>query len=294
MRRIGSASTETLSEETVAADLATGEGLDRAVWGVEAVIHLAAAMSGSEEQQRQTTVEGTTRLLDAMGRNSVRRLVLASSFSVYDWSAARESLDESSPLESRPEERDAYTRCKLDQERLVRVRAEAEGFALTVIRPGFVIGPGRDGPVAAGQGAGPFFVVIGPSRRVPVIAVERCAEVFARAVSDERTVGQTINVLAPERTTAWDLAKRCGSSRRRMPVPVPYGLARSLIGVGNGVFRVISGPRRSLPGILGPRRFDARYKPLAFDTRRLDAWEAEWERDRKGMEVTESAEGGRG
>ena len=48
------------------------------------LVHLAAAVSGGEDAQFAGTVAGTERLLEAMATSACRRLVLASSFSVYD------------------------------------------------------------------------------------------------------------------------------------------------------------------------------------------------------------------
>jgi UDP-glucose 4-epimerase len=110
------------SVEVVRADLRTARDLDRAFDGVEVLVHLAAAVSGGEDAQFAATVVGTERLLEAMARTSCRRVVLASSFSVYDWSAIQGTLDEDSPIEPVPDlyERDGYSIAKSWQERVVR------------------------------------------------------------------------------------------------------------------------------------------------------------------------------
>ena len=66
-----------------------------------------------------------------MARSSCRRLVLASSFSVYDWSAIHGELDEQSPVEAGKDlyARDGYSIAKSWQERIVRRAAATHGWA---------------------------------------------------------------------------------------------------------------------------------------------------------------------
>ena len=72
--------------EVIRGDLRVSRDLTAAFEGVDALVHLAAAVTGGEDAQFAATVVGTERLLDAMARSRTRRLVLVSSFSVYDWS----------------------------------------------------------------------------------------------------------------------------------------------------------------------------------------------------------------
>ena len=85
------------SVEVFRADLRNSCELGRAFEGVDVLLHLAAVVSGGEDAQFAGTVAGTERLLDAMGLSACRRLVLCSSFSVYDYSSTRRILDEGSP-----------------------------------------------------------------------------------------------------------------------------------------------------------------------------------------------------
>ena len=94
--------------ELVRADLRAGGDLPSPFAGIDALVHLAAAVTGGEEAQFGATVVGTENLLAAMARSSCKRLVLAGSFSVYDWSAVRGTLTEDSPLEADLYDRDGY------------------------------------------------------------------------------------------------------------------------------------------------------------------------------------------
>src|SRR5581483_3075161 len=137
--------------EVFRADLRTSPELLRAFEKVDVLIHLAAVVSGGEDAQFAGTVVGTERLLDAMASSSCRRLVLCSSFSVYDYSSARRTLDEDSPLHQVPDvyDRDGYTIAKWWQERVTRRFAEEHRWDLTVLRPGFIWGRDDHGYLAA-------------------------------------------------------------------------------------------------------------------------------------------------
>ena len=67
---------------------------------------------------------------------------MCSSFSVYNYSATRRTLDEDSPLHEVQDvyTRDGYTIAKWWQERVTRRYAETHGWDLTVLRPGFIWG----------------------------------------------------------------------------------------------------------------------------------------------------------
>ena len=132
----------TSSVEVFRGDLRTSRDLAKAFEGIDVLIHLAAVVSGGEDAQFAGTVAGTERLLDAMATTSCRRLVLCSSFSVYDFSSARGILDENSPLHRIPDvyARDGYTISKWWQERVTRRYAEQHGWDLTVSAPGIHLG----------------------------------------------------------------------------------------------------------------------------------------------------------
>ena len=93
-----------------------------------------------------------------------------------------DSLDESSPLESNLYERDGYAISKTWQERLVRRTAEANGWNLTILRPGFIWGADHELIAGIGQSVGNWHVVIGGRRPLPLTYVENCAECFLSAL----------------------------------------------------------------------------------------------------------------
>jgi UDP-glucose 4-epimerase len=258
------------SVEVFRADLRNSGELGSAFEGVDVLIHLAAAVSGAEDAQFAATVAGTERLLDAMTISACRRLVLCSSFSVYDYSSAHRILDEGSPLHQAPDvyARDGYTISKWWQERVTRRLAEKYGWDLTVLRPGFIWGRDHGYLAALGQQIGRHHLVIGPLTRIPMTHVENCADVFALAAADPRARGQTFNVVdgAGERIWTYLSDHMRGSGQPGWRLPVPYWLAMSVVRLA---FATVFRRATKVPSIFIPRRFESRLKPLRFENRRL-------------------------
>jgi 2-alkyl-3-oxoalkanoate reductase len=212
------------SLEITRADLRSSRDLEPAFDGIDTLVHLAAAVSGGDDTQFASTVVGTERLLGAMARTSCKRVVLVSSFSVYDWSAIRGTLD--SPLEPIPDlyQRDGYTIAKAWQERVTRRAAEQHGWELTVLRPGFIWGRDQAYVAALGQRVGTLHIVIGPMTRMPLTHVENCADLCAAAAGHPRAAGRTFNVVDGEGERVWSFlgAYLRGTGERGIRIPLPY------------------------------------------------------------------------
>jgi UDP-glucose 4-epimerase len=258
------------SVEVFKADLRSSRDLRRAFEGVHVLIHLAAVVSGREDAQFAGTVVGTERLLEAMTTSACRRLVLCSSFSVYDYSSTHRTLDEDSPLHKVPDvyARDGYTISKWWQERVTRAFAEKHRCDLTVLRPGFIWGHDHSYMAVLGQQIGRHHLVLGPLTRIPMTYVENCADVFALAAVDARARGQTLNVVDGPGERIWsylsDHLRGIGQLGWRLPVP--YWLAISLVRLA---FATVFRRATKVPSILIPQRFESRFKPLRFENRKL-------------------------
>ncbi|WP_316237932.1 NAD(P)-dependent oxidoreductase [Bradyrhizobium sp. SZCCHNR1015] len=258
------------SVDVVRADLRTSRDLVGAFENVDVLIHLAAVVSGGEDAQFAGTVGGTERLLEAMAGSACRRLVLCSSFSVYDYTATRDVLDERAPLQQTPDvyTRGGYTVAKWWQERVTRRYVETHGWDLTVLRPGFIWGRGHGYLAALGQQIGRHHVVIGPLTRIPMTHVENCADVFALAARDSRAIGQTLNVVDGSGERVWSYLSDYmrGTGARGLRLPIPHWLASSVVRLA---FATVFRRATKVPAILTPKKFDAMLKPLRFDNRKL-------------------------
>jgi 2-alkyl-3-oxoalkanoate reductase len=260
------------SVEVFRADLRMSRDLTRAFQDVDVLLHLAAVVSGGEDAQFAGTVAGTERLLEAMAASTCQRLVLCSTFSVYNYSAVSGTLDEDSPLHETPDlyARDGYTISKWWQERVTRRYAEKYAWDCTVLRPGFIWGRDHGYLAALGQQFGRHHLVIGPLTRIPMTHVENCADVFALAAVDGRARGQTLNVVDGPGERIWTYLSDYmrGSGNRGWRLPVPYWLAIMMVRLG---FVTVFRTATKVPGILVPRRFESRLKPLYFENRKLRA-----------------------
>lgn len=258
--------------ELFRADLRTHSRLESAFEGIDALVHLAAAVIRREEVQFSSTVAGTERLLATMARTPTRRLVLASSFAVYDWSEIGGTLDETSPLEADLYRRDGYAVSKVWQERVTRRLAQDHGWALTVLRPGYVWGRGNEWLAGLGLRLGDrALLVVGPRTQLPLTHVDNCADCFATVIDEQRSVGETYNVVDGYLISNWRYAglykRRAGVDALRLPLP--YVLGREMARALSTSLRWITGREPRLPSILLPCRYEARFKPLRYTNAKL-------------------------
>ena len=141
--------------------------LDRAVQGMEAIVHLACATGVADEAQaRRVNVDGTRALLAVARQHGVRRFVFVSTVS-----ATRERLG-------------PYGRTKKECEALVA----QSGLEWTIVRPGRLTNDPGTGFVAAAPRLGRFGEV--PRDDVALVLLE--------CLDSPGTVGVTFELLAGE------------------------------------------------------------------------------------------------
>lgn len=255
--------------ELVHADLRANKELEKLFEGVDVLVHLAATVRGSPESQFVGGAVCTERLLEAMRRvDSIRHVVLASSFAVYDWTATGKELTEESPLESIPYERDGYTVAKMWQERVAHRLTAESGLKMTVLRPGFIYGPGAAPVAGAGIKIGKVYFVVGPFTRLPLTHVDNCAAAFADAA--EKGAEGTFNIVDDERISAWQYTSRLlGNPSNTLRFALPYTAGLVIAYMAQLTSRILFPPKGGkLPEILVPRRYRAVFRPLYFDNHR--------------------------
>jgi nucleoside-diphosphate-sugar epimerase len=259
--------------ECVRVDLRSSRGLAEACRGVDAVIHLAAAKTGDFYAQFAGTVLATENLLKAMKEAGVKHIVAISSLSVYDykrlWSFQR--LDESSPLESRPRDRDEYAQTKLLQETPVRETAQQNGWRWTILRPGVIFGKDNLWTARLGIQGKRWWLRTGAWAKLPLVYVENCAEAIVMALESSAANGAIVNVIDDELPTQRQYAAEL---RRRWPmrvkiVSIPWMAMRAIAGLADLTNKLLFKGRAKLPGLLIPVRLHARCKPLRFTNERL-------------------------
>ena len=121
-----------IGPEIVSADLTNAAQIDKAVEGVDYVIHCAHDM-----RSRAQNMQGLQNLIESCVRHKVRRLVYVSTFSVYEpFPDGR--LNE----ETRDGDRSwIYVRDKLDMEEMIFKAVREQNLPASIVQPAIVYGP---------------------------------------------------------------------------------------------------------------------------------------------------------
>jgi nucleoside-diphosphate-sugar epimerase len=259
--------------EIAVGSLATKEAAERAVEGVDVVYHVAAAMGGAPADMFLSTVVASKNLLEALvhtGRSP--RVVLVSSFGVYGVADLPRGyiVDENTPLESRPAQRDLYSQAKLRQEKLFWEYQARYGFPLTVLRPGVIYGPGGNAfSSRVGMSLFGVFLHLGGRNILPLSYVDNCAEAIAVAGRSDVARGQVYNVHDDDLPTAdVYLARYKREVKPIRSLTVPYF---ALAGISKLVERYHAYSKGQLPAIFTPYKSATSWKGNRFDNTKLKA-----------------------
>jgi len=140
LRRLDGGGGAPVGVEPIEADLGDAAARRRALEGVDAVYHLAAAhlsVTAPEAEYRRVNVDATEALARGAAAAGARRFVHVSTVGVYG-PLDDPPADEETPC--RPEL--LYERTKLEGERAVRRVAAEVGLEAVVLRPVWIYGPG--------------------------------------------------------------------------------------------------------------------------------------------------------
>lgn len=260
--------------EIVRTDLRAPQELGEILCGVDVVIHLAAAKSGSFYAQFAGTVIATENLLFAMNSAGIKRMVLISTFSIYDYMkiSAKSVLDENSSIETDPKNRDDYCKTKLVQEQVVRDAMDEGWLDACILRPGVIYG-GPSNLWTARLGAmvnDRLWLRIGANAKLPLTYVENCANAITLAAEQEKAWGQTINIVDDECVTQRvylnKIKKRLGFNGKI--VPINYSLIYLFSKACAVINRVVLSGKAKFPGLFRVESLAARCKPLRYSNQR--------------------------
>jgi predicted dehydrogenase/nucleoside-diphosphate-sugar epimerase len=212
--------------EIALGDLGDPQAVDRAVRGAEIVIHAGAAMKGGWIEHQCATITGTRNMLEACKKHGVRKLVHVSSLSVVDWAggAADAPISETTPYEPRPEDRGAYTRAKLEAERLVVDYTREQGLPAIILRPGQIFG----GHIplltpAVARRAGKRWLVLGDGRvRLPLVTMDDTVDAILLAAESDLRGGEIIQIVDCEELTQNDVLRLMFGRQARV-IRLPRG-----------------------------------------------------------------------
>ncbi|MEN0061785.1 MAG: NAD-dependent epimerase/dehydratase family protein [Myxococcota bacterium] len=202
---------EEMGAEGVVCDLSVGRRLDEALVGVDAVIHTAAraGMWGAYEDYYQANVVATERLLEAIQRAAVPRLVYTSSPSV-----TFQGRDEENVSENDARYPDTfpfyYPETKALAEAIV-LAANGPALATTSIRPHLIYGPGDPHllpRLVARHQAGRLRVIGDGKNKVALTYIDNAAQAHVQALEqlapDSPNAGKPYFVTDEDPVLVWD------------------------------------------------------------------------------------------
>ncbi len=204
-------------------DIRHRETVDRAMQGVNIVVHCAAALPlYSPEDIYSTDIEGTRNVIDSAHQHTVERFIQISSTAVY-------GIPDHHPLleTDKLDGVGPYGESKIKAEE-VCLEYRAKGMCVPIIRPKSFIGPERLGVFAlfydwAKDGKG--FPMLGSGRnRYQLLDVEDlCDAIYLCATLPEHKANDTFNIGAKDFTTMGEdyqaVLDYAGFGKRIRPIP---------------------------------------------------------------------------
>lgn len=210
--------------EVMRADIRDPAAVERAMAGADMVVHCAAALPLSSEQEIESTdVGGTQTLLEAATRRGLSRFIFISSTSVYGIPDHHPVYEHDGLHGVGP-----YGAAKIRAEHLC-LQAREKGLCVPILRPKSFVGPERLGVfelLYSWAYAGRNFPVLGSgNNRYQLLDVEDLCEVIVRcATADPAIANDTLNVGAKEFGTMREnfqaVLDRAGHGKHVVGLPV--------------------------------------------------------------------------
>jgi len=258
--------------EVVEGNLLYPEDCISAAKDVAVIFHLAAGRGEkSFPDAFMNSVVTTRNLLEASLRYSrLRRFVNISSFAVYS-KPRRRLLDESCPVETRPELRgEAYCFAKVKQDEIVTEYGKEFGLPYVIVRPGYVYGPGNES-ITGRVGIGTFglFLHLGGSNTIPFTYVDNCAEAIVLAGLTRGVDGEVFNVVDDDLPSSRRFLRLYKESVTRFTsVYVPHVVSYALCVLWERYAKWSEG---QLPPVFNRRIWHAYWQKTRYSNRKLKA-----------------------
>jgi nucleoside-diphosphate-sugar epimerase len=232
----------------------------------DAIIHAASEMSSDWALHERSSLPATKNVC-AIAKALNAHLVLISSISVYDFAviAQGDVVNENSPIETAPEQRDGYMRAKLAQEEIVATHTPEA----SVLRVGAIFGPNRIMNAHLGIGIGPLLMRLAARGQIPLAHVDLTAQVALNAAVEK--ISGAVNVLDTDLPDRIRFIAALGKSGwPKLVIPMPWQIFSTL---GAALFFW-----KGRPGLLKRNVLHARMKPLASDNALMRATFGDGER----------------
>jgi nucleoside-diphosphate-sugar epimerase len=214
--------------EVIVGDVCEAATLDEAVKNIDIVYHCAAAVGHHSRQTiYQTNRDGVAHLLDAVKKAGAGRVVLLSSVNVL---GTRNLNPATEDLPCRRSS-DPAADVKIEAERLTLEYTQKHGLDATILRPGFIYGPGdtRNLPkLAAAVHRGKFAFIGSRDNVVPIVHVSDVVQSMLLAGDNPAARGRIYHVTDGSRTTIGELVDHLADlqgvprPQKRLPFLVPW------------------------------------------------------------------------
>lgn len=205
------------------------DSLEAAMRGCATVIDLASGGIAHATDLRRAIVEGACNVAEQAARRGVKHLLHVSSIAALYLGRHDEVITGDIAPDRRADRRADYARAKAEAEQAVRAICREQGLALTILRPGLVVGEART-PFHSGVGEfNSETHCLGWNRGrnpLPFVLVEDVADAIARVVEARPQPGQCFNLVGDVRLTAreymQELGDALGRPLRYHPRPVSW------------------------------------------------------------------------
>ncbi|MGH9746427.1 MAG: NAD-dependent epimerase/dehydratase family protein [Candidatus Acidiferrales bacterium] len=227
---------ESRGAKIIPGELHDEDAVARAIKDAEIVYHLAAKVdsSGFPRDFIEANLQGTERILKAALAQKVRRVIYTSSIAVYGLARPGLPIDESTPFDDRPRERDLYAQSKILADQFATAFAGETGLPLTILRPGIIYGPGKPLPIALlGFPAGSTNAIFGnPANRFPLIFIENLIDAMQQAAAADAPQLQQFILLDDDNLTlgAYHAARSAADGTKPLFLPTwPVQLSAAFV-----------------------------------------------------------------
>jgi nucleoside-diphosphate-sugar epimerase len=265
--------TKAAAVEVFQGNLLSRNDCNQASSGANIIYHLAA---GSGEKSYpdafMNSVVTTRNLLEgSLAHHCLKRFVNISSFSVYSNRSKthKRLLDESCPLDDRPERRgEAYVFAKVKQDELVIEYGRNAALPFVIVRPGIVYGPGKDA-INGRIGIDTFgiFLHLGGPNTIPLTYVDNCAEAIVLAGLTPGTEGEAFNVVDDDLPSSRRFLRQYKKHVRHFrSLYVPHVVSYGMCWLWEGFSSWSHG---QLPPALNRARWHAFWKKTAYSNKLL-------------------------
>jgi dihydroflavonol-4-reductase len=258
--------------DVIRGDILAPDSIDRAMDGVDAVIHSAARVSMRTIDRAETfhtNVDGTRNVLERAQRHGVRRVVYTSSVASMGATKTPEVLDETAPW-GQAATGSPYHLSKWEAEQIALDLAR-RGLPVIILNPGVVLGPDDLNLTSsrlvmhAVNGTIPGHVEGGFS----IVHVRDCARAHVAAL-ERGKVGERYIVAGTDVTTSEFFARVAALTGVKAPRKLPRHLLFALIATFDGLVALVPPLGKTTLGELNLPTFRASLQYTFYDCKKAE------------------------